>query len=241
MADINKPLAQIFQDMASIYQYLGGAERFRALAYLKASRVIRALPNDLVSYIHNNTLENIEGIGDSIAEKIKEFAKTGKIRKYEELKKVAPHELMDMMQITGFGPQSLKTIHEKLGIDTREEMIKALNDGRISHLKGFGEKKVNNMLRGLKLHKTVEERMPLWQALELSNAIAAEMKKIKEIKRLEIAGSVRRRKETIGDVDVLASCAANDRKKTVNRFVALPGVKAVLAQRRYPCQHHYGR
>ncbi len=230
MTELNKPLAQIFQDMSSIYQYLGGEERFRALAYLKASRVIRALQTDISDHIKNNTLEDIDGIGESIAEKIREFAKTGKIKKYEELKKEVPHELMDMVQITGFGPQSLKTIHEKLGIDSKEELIKALDDGRISSLKGFGQKKVDNMLRGLKLRKTVEERMPLWQAIELSEAVVAELKNIKEINHIEVAGSVRRRKETIGDVDVLASCAAKDRKKIVRRFVALPDIKAVLAK-----------
>jgi DNA polymerase (family 10) len=215
--------------MSAMYQYMGGAERFRTLAYLKAARVIGALQADVTTYIKNNTLEDIDGIGAHIADKIKEFVKTGKIKKYEELKTEVPHELLETMQISGFGPQSLKAIHEKLGVNSKEELVKALQDGSISNIKGFGKKKVENMLRGLKLHKTVEDRMLLWQALELGDTITRELEKLKEIKQIEVAGSVRRRKETIGDIDVLVACQPEHRKKIARSFVSLPGVKEVLA------------
>ncbi len=90
MPETNTALAQIFRDMSAMYQYMGGAERFRTLAYLKAARVIGALQADVTTYIKNNTLEDIDGIGAHIADKIKEFVKTGKIKKYEELKTEVP-------------------------------------------------------------------------------------------------------------------------------------------------------
>jgi DNA polymerase (family 10) len=152
------------------------------------------------------------------------------VQKYEELKKQVPHELLDMMQITGFGPQSLKSIHEKLGINSREELVKAMNDGTISGMKGFGRKKVENMMRGLKLHETVEERMLLSQALALGEVLVKELKELKEVKHIELAGSLRRRKETIGDIDILVSCAPAARKKIVERFTDSSHAKDVLAK-----------
>lgn len=230
MSDINRQLSNIFKDMSSIYQYMGGDERFRALAYLKASRAIGTLQEDISVFVKKDSLEEIPGIGESIAEKIKEFVKTGKIKKYEELKKRVPHGIMEMLEIKGFGPQSLKTIHEKLNINSKEELIAAMNDGRISSIKGFGRKKVENMLRGLKLHKVVEERMLLWNALQLGERIVTELKQLKEVKQIDLAGSLRRKKETIGDIDILVACAQKDRKKIVNRFTSVDFAKEVLVK-----------
>lgn len=230
MADNNRPLTEIFRDMSSIYQYIGGEERFRALAYQKAARSIGALQTDISSFAENDTLEDIPGIGEHIADKVREYLKTGKIRKYEELKKEVPHELMDMMQITGFGPQSLKAIHEKLGVSSKGELIKALNDGSIRGMKGFGKRKVENMLRGLDLHKATEERMLLWEAIELGDILLKELKLIKEVQHIELAGSLRRRKETIGDIDILVSCSTSARRKIVDKFVGLAQTKDILAK-----------
>lgn len=165
-SETNKIISQIFKDMSAIYRYIGGDERFRALAYSKAAKVIGSLPEDVTVYVSNNSLKKLPGIGESIAEKIAEFITTGKIKKYEVLKKSVPHELMDMEEIRGFGPQSLKRIHDELNISSKENLVEALQDGSIGKLKGFGHKKVENMLRGLKLHKTIEDRMLLWDALE---------------------------------------------------------------------------
>lgn len=226
----NRALSGIFHDMAVIYRYIGNEERFRALAYEKASRVINSLTDDISVYAKQNRLDDIPGIGEGIAGKIEEYLKTGKIVKYEELKKIVPHEIMEMMEITGFGPQSLKKIHSELGIDTREELIKALQDGRIEKMKSFGHKKVENMLRGLKLHKTVEERMLLWDALQAGKQVLEIMKKFAEVKQAELAGSLRRKKETIGDIDILVACPDKDRRKIVNYFTAATLAKRILAK-----------
>jgi DNA polymerase (family X) len=228
MSDLNIQLSRIFKDMSSIYEYLGGDQRFRSLAYQKVARVLYNLPEDISFYIKNNTLDDIPGVGESIAEKIKEYVATGSIKKYEELKDQVPHEILDMTEIKGFGPASLKAMHEKLHLNTREEIISALKDGSISKIKGFGKKKVENMIRGLKLHKTIEDRMLLWNALELGNKIVAGLKQVKEVLNIELAGSLRRKKETIGDIDILVSCKMNDRKKIITAFTMADYVKTIL-------------
>ena len=230
MPSTNKELAKIFKSMSNIYQYMGGEERFRALAYQKVARVLNNLPEDVSVYIQNDTVEDIPGVGEGIADKIREFIKSGKIKRYEELKKTVPVDLLEMMEITGFGPQSLKRIHEELKIKTKEQLIDALQKGTISKVKGFGKKKVENMLHGLKLHKTIEERILLWQALEIGDKILKEFKSIKEVHQTELAGSIRRGKETIGDIDVLVSAFEKDRKKIVSTFISFPFVKEVLAK-----------
>jgi DNA polymerase (family 10) len=156
--------------------------------------------------------------------------KTGKIKLYEQLKKSVPIELMDLMEIKGFGPQSLKQIHKQLKISTKDELFKALEDGTITKLKGFGQKKAANMLEGIKLHKTIEERMLLWDALEAGENIVQWMKKIPEVIHVELAGSLRRGKETIGDIDILASGDENNRKKIVDHFTSKEIAKQILAQ-----------
>jgi DNA polymerase (family 10) len=229
-SDNNKQLAKIFKEMSSIYQYMGGNDRFRALAYGKAAKVIGSLGEDISVDIKNNTLDDLPGIGEGISEKIKEFIATGKIKKFEELKKSTPYELMSMMEVRGFGPQSLKRIHDELKISTKQKLIRALEDGTVAKMKRFGQKKVENMLRGLKLHKTIEDRMLLWDALEVGEKIVNELKKMPEVKQAELAGSLRRKQETIGDIDVLVSCEEKNRKKIADHFSGSGFVKQVLAK-----------
>lgn len=228
MTPTNRSLAKIFKEMAAIYEFTDGVNRFRALAYLRASRLLAGLEEDISVYVENGKLGDLRGIGESIAGKIKEYLKTGKIAKYESLKTTVPHELLDMMEIKGFGPQSLKTIYSELGITTKEGIIKALKDGSISALKGFGPQKVENMKKGLKLHKTVEDRMLLWDALQLGEAFIDLLRPLSEIRKIALAGSIRRAKETIGDIDVLIAAADRHRKKIIDFIIALPQVTEVL-------------
>ena len=226
----NNKLATIFKEMSSIYKYMGAEERFRAISYGKASKVIDNLQDDVSIYIKKNTLEELPGIGESISEKIKEFIKTGEIKKYELLKKNTPHELIDMMEIRGFGPQSLKRIYNELNISTKKELINAIKDGRIQNLKGFGKAKTDGMLRGLKLHKIIEERMLLWDAMLVGKIIVDWLIQVPEIIQIEIAGSLRRKKETIGDIDILISCENKNRKKIINHFTNPSIAKQIIAK-----------
>jgi len=225
----NKELSDIFHNMAVIFRYKGD-DRFRALAYDKASRVIASLPEDIESFSKHDKLSDIPGIGTHTEEKIKEYFRTGKISKYEQLKKEVPLGILDMTEISGFGPQSVKKLHEELLVETKEELVKALQSGEVAKLKGFGKKKVEGMLRGLKLHKTIEERMLLWEALEAAEPLLKKLRSLQEVKKAELAGSLRRMKETIGDIDILVACDVKNRKKIVSFFTGSNMAKQVLAK-----------
>ena len=230
MSAQNHSLSRILFEMSEIYRYLGSEERFRTLAYAKASRVIDGLKEDIETFVANGTLEDIPGVGESIAEKILEFVQSGRIKKYEILRKKVPYELIDLMSVSGFGPQSLRQIHDELHISTRDELIAAMEDGRVGRLKGFGPKKVENMRRGLKLHKSAEARIPYRQAKEIADKVVEVMSEMAEVKQIAIAGSIRRGKETIGDIDILVACHPRDRKKIIQRFTMLDNRKQVLAR-----------
>ncbi|TAL58156.1 MAG: DNA polymerase/3'-5' exonuclease PolX [Bacteroidetes bacterium] len=229
-SEANKELSRIFKEMSAIYQYIGVGERFRALAYGKASKVIGSLAEDISTYIENDSLKDLPGIGEGISGLIKEYIRTGKIRKYESLKKNAPHELIEMMEIKGFGPQSLKRIHNELKVSTKAELIKALQEGKIEKLKGFGKKKTEGMLRGLKLHKTIEDRMLLWDALDVGEKLVERLKQLPEVKQAELCGSLRRRKETVGDIDILVSSEEKYRRKIIDYFTNSSVAKQILAK-----------
>jgi DNA polymerase (family 10) len=227
---VNGMLAAIFHEMAGMYRLLGEKNRFRALAYENASRTIKNLPDEISRYSIDHHLKKLSGIGESIEEKILEFLETGRIRKYEELKKEVPYELIGLIDISGFGPQTLTAIHEKLHINTKDELIEALSDGRLEMLKGFGKQKVENLKRALKLHKVLEERMLLGDALQLGETVLSQLIARPEVMKAELAGSLRRGRETIGDIDIIVAAKEKDRKKIMNVFTGLNETERVLAR-----------
>lgn len=229
MSTNNRKLAQIFRDMSNMYAFTGASNRFRTIAYERAAQMIGSMKDDLSAYSEKE-LEALKGIGHGIATKIEEFIATGRIRKYEELKKEIPLELVRLTSLSGIGPKTLKLLNEQLHITNKDELAKALRDGSILELPGFGKKRVENMIRGLEIHNKVENRILLWDAQTISDDIVEQLKKLKEIKNLEVAGSIRRRKETIGDIDILASCKTSDRQKIVSYFTKLDVVQDVLVK-----------
>ncbi|HIQ25500.1 MAG TPA: DNA polymerase/3'-5' exonuclease PolX [Persephonella sp.] len=228
MYNINKDLANILYKMAAIYEFKD--DTFRARAYERAAHIVEDLPDDIRNYVKEGKLLSIKGIGPGIASKIEEYIKNGKISKYEELKKEVPEDFIELIDFPGIGAKSLKKIYQELGITTKSELIKALKDGRVEQLKGFGKKKVEGMLKAIKMHEVAQRRMLLWYALELAKYIVEELKQLKEIKKIEIAGSIRRRKVTIGDIDILVVADDNDRYKIMDFFISLPEVKEVLVK-----------
>lgn len=221
-------LSVIFHRMADCYRYQ--EDRFRAIAYENVSKVLHNMKEDITDYAKDvKTLDAIGGIGESIAEKIIEFLQTGKIRTFEKLKKKVPYKLLELMDIKGFGPSTLRTLHDELRIRDREELIRALEEGKLTGLKGFGEKKIEGMKRSLKLFKETL-RMPLREAQQTGNGMLKEIRKFPGVQKAELAGSLRRKKETIGDIDIIILAEPRDRKKIVDRFIHLPQVGKVLAK-----------
>jgi len=227
---INQELSSIFKEMSNLYKYMGPTERFRALSYQKAANVLASLPNEINEYVKNNTLEDLPGIGESIGKKIREFINTGVIQKHKELKKDIPRELLEIIEIKGFGPQTIKKIHTTLNITSKKQLVDALQCGTIETLKGFGKKKTATLLESLKLHEQTQKRLLLNDALAIGEILVKELKKIPEIQNIELAGSLRRRKETIGDIDILISANDRDRKKIIDEFIKSDMIKKIMVK-----------
>lgn len=226
----NAELAEIFHHIATCYLYKGNENRFRANAYENAARILTNLDESITVYAKDvKTLEQLKGIGESIAEKIMEYLQTGKIKAYDKLRNEVPDELLELMNIDGMGPATVKTLHEKLKINNKEELVTALKNNKLTGLKNFGEKKITNIMRVLKINKE-HKRLLLKDAMQIAREILEEINKIKDVKKAELAGSLRRKKETIGDIDIVIVSEFKDRKKIVNKFVVLPQVQKILAK-----------
>lgn len=230
VAQNNTALASIFHRMAACYRYLGKEERFRAIAYENAAKILHSMKEDIADYAADiKSLDDINGIGESIAEKIMEYLHTGKIHTFEQLKKKVPYQLLELMDIKGFGPATIKILHDRLRINNREELVKALTENKLSLLKGFGEKKIENIKRALKIGKE-NKRMLRADAEKIGNELLARIRTLKGVQRAELAGSLRRKKETIGDIDIVILAEPLNRKKIVSSIIALPGVGKILMQ-----------
>lgn len=228
--DHNRALAEIFHRMAGCYRYKGVKQRFRAVAYENAARTILELKDDIRVYATDvESLDKLSGIGKSIAEKIIEYLKNGKIETFEKLKREVPEGLLEMMDVTGFGPATVKLLYQKFGIRNQEELVAAIGSGKLKGAKGFGAKKIDNLMRSLKLNKEGQERMLLPNALEAGYRVLDVIKKTEGVIKAELAGSLRRRKETVGDIDIVACAQRNDWKKIMNNILESKQVGRVLA------------
>jgi len=227
--DRNRQLAHIFEKMADILEFLGD-NPFRIRTYRRVAKILENLPMDVEEAIKTGYIKRIKGIGSSTLEKFEEFIKTGKVSKYEELRKKVPEELLELMDIPGIGPKTLKAAYEKLGIRTKEEFIKALKDGSLAKLPGFGAKKVEKILKGLELWQKAQERIPLVVAYPLAHSVLEFLKERIEglYENISIAGSLRRMKETIGDFDILVSAPEENWDKIHAQFVKFPDAEDVI-------------
>jgi DNA polymerase (family 10) len=222
----NKELADLFEKMADILEFKG-ENPFKISAYRKASRIIGDLTQDIEECAEKGELKNIPGIGEGMAQKIEEYLKTGKISKFEEVKKGISDELIAIMDIPGMGPKTLSMLHKEKGISNFSQLEKALNDGSLLGLFGIGEKKIENIKRGIQLLKQSKGRMNLGVAFPVAKRIVETLRQKTGSKKIEWAGSLRRMKENIGDIDILDT--GKDKEKIFQVFTHLPEVKEVLA------------
>jgi DNA polymerase (family 10) len=222
----NKELADLFERMADILEFKG-ENPFKISAYRKASRILGDLTQDIEEISEKGELKNIPGIGEGMAEKIVEYLKTGKISKFEEVRKGVSDELIAIMDIPGMGPKTLSMIHKEKGIGNLSQLERAVEDGSLVGLPGIGEKKVENIKRGIQLLKQSKGRMNLGMAFPVAKRIVETLRQKTGSKKIEWAGSLRRMRENIGDIDILAT--GPDKEKIVHSFTHLPEVKEVLA------------
>ena len=198
----NKEIADIFFQIAEILELKD--VQWKPRAYRKAAISLDNLKEDVEKIYKKgglDALEKIPGVGERIAKKIVEYLKTGKVKEYERLRKEQPSGLTDLMQIGGLGPRKIEFLYKKLGIKTVKQLETAVKQHKLKDLPGFGEKTEQNLLESLGLFRRSKERYFLHEALSVAEEILNELKKSKYINKIEIAGSTRRKKETIGDLD----------------------------------------
>lgn len=227
MNKFNKEVAEIFFKIADALEILGEMQ-FKVLAYRKAARVISELPDDLREIYKKGKLEEIPGIGEGIAKKIKEYIETGKMKKAEEVLSKLPEGLLPLMSIPSLGPKTIALAYKKLGVKNIDDLKRVLKDGSLAKLPGMGAKKIENIIKGIELWEKGQQRFLLGQIYPLVEEIIKELKAHKEIIEAIPAGSYRRMKETVGDVDILVM--TEESKKAVDIFCSLKGVERILAQ-----------
>ena len=218
-------VAAVLEEIAVLLE-LHGENPFRANAYAKAGRTIAQLEANLGDLVRDGTLDQVPGIGETLRDKITALVTTGKLPFYDDLKAKTPPGWLQMLRLPGMGPKKVKALSDQLGIDDLAKLKTACDKGDIAKLKGFGEKTQKNILEGLAFLDQLGNRVRLDQALLIAEAVAQDLKKIKGVHRLELCGSVRRRKETIKDIDILVS--AKDAGPIMDAFVALPMVQKVI-------------
>ncbi len=221
----NQELARRFDRIADALE-IKGETGFRVLAYRKAARTLTDLGADIEALDADGKLEEVPGIGSGIAKKIHEYLATGRMQKYDEAVGGLPAGLFEMLNIQGVGPKTVKQLYDKLGVTTPAELKQAIESGRLAELPGMGEKKGANILKGIRTGEQTGERMYLDEAFELADTVMSHMKLDPDIGRLAFGGSLRRGKETVGDIDILATGARAG--EIVKYFTTHPKVRQVL-------------
>ncbi|MEW6304097.1 MAG: DNA polymerase/3'-5' exonuclease PolX [Verrucomicrobiota bacterium] len=220
-------VAAILTEIGTLLE-LKGENPFKTRAYVNAARTLEGLTEPLEQLIAEDRLGDIQGIGDALKQKITELVATGRLAYYEDLKASIPAGLVEMLQIPGLGPKKVKAMHDKLGIETIEQLETACKAGKVAELDGFGEKTQGKILEGIEHKRTFASRHHLSDALAVAEPILQSLRGHPDVIRCSTAGSTRRMKEVIGDIDFLAS--SKDPAAVIDFFTSQPGVKTVSAK-----------
>lgn len=220
-------VAQILGEIATLLE-LKGENPFKSRAYVNAARALENLAEPLERIVAGNRLGEIDGIGEALQKKITELVTTGRLSYHEELKAATPPGLLLMLEIPGLGPKKIKAIHDLLGIESVEELEQACNDGRVATLKGFGEKTALNICEGIQRRRTYATRHLLGDVLLDAEELLENLRAHPRVLRCSAAGSLRRRREVVGDLDFLAS--SKDPASVIEAFVTQPGLLRVIAR-----------
>ncbi len=220
----NQEIAHIFNSIADILE-IRGENPFRIRAYRRAAQNMEGLAED-VTGIHEAELKTIPGIGQDLADKIQEYIKTGRLVFYEKLKKEVPPGLVEMLHVPGLGPKTVKMLFEKIKIRAIDDLERLAKKGGLQGLPGIQKKTEGNILKGIAMIKRRTERSPIGHVLPVAEDIISKLREGAPVKELSLAGSLRRWKDTVKDIDLLAS--STDPKHVMHVFICLPQVKEVL-------------
>ncbi|MCX6340560.1 MAG: DNA polymerase/3'-5' exonuclease PolX [Candidatus Aureabacteria bacterium] len=224
----NREIADIFEEIADILD-IRGENPFRIRSYRNAARAIGDMSESVAAMVREGKdIETIPGIGKSIDEKIREIVTTGKLKFLNELRASLPKGLTELLRIEGLGPKKVKLFYEKMKIDSVDKLEAAAKGGTLRELEGMGDKSEENLLKAIARYRAGQGRFKLSVGLEYAESIARYLKKSKGVKAIEAAGSVRRRRETVGDLDILAICAPGS--DIMDRFIKYDGIEQVTAK-----------
>jgi len=222
---VNSELVRAFERIADLLE-ITGADRFRINSYRRAARTIKETVEDLAVTATENRLGRLPGIGKSTAAKIEQYLQTGRIDLLDELSAKLPEGLPALLEVPGLGPKKVAVLHAKAGIGSVQELQAALAAGGLETLPGFGATSVQRIAEGLVMLASVQGRTPLGVALPIAQALADHVAALEETEQVQVAGSLRRGCETVGDVDLV--CASASGQAVVDAFVTQPGVRRVL-------------
>lgn len=227
----NRVVAKILYEVADLLELEG--VQFKPRAYRRAAQAVESCPTPIEDLVAQERLHELPGVGESIANKIEEIVKTGKLTLHEELKARFPVDLHALTQVEGIGPKTAKLLYEAFGVRNLEDLERVVREGRIKEVKGLGPKMEEKIRRGLEETKRAERRELLGHALPLAREFQGKLMATGLFQRVEPAGSLRRGKETIGDLDILA--LSSQPEEAAEAFVALPEVEEVLAKGAKKC------
>src|SRR4030095_8037922 len=223
-----KEIAQALEEIGTLLE-LKGENPYKVLAYHNAARALEGMSDDLGALVKEQRLREIPGGGEALSEKITELFKTGKLKYWEDLKKSFPPGLPEVLKIPGMGPRKVKALFDKLAISGLGELEYACKENRLVDLPGFGIKTQENILKGIVSLNKNQGAFLFDAAFEAGERILEQVQKVCGLLQACIAGSLRRRKEIIHDVDVLVA-AKSGVEKIMADFTRLKGVESVLAQ-----------
>ncbi|MBI2886557.1 MAG: DNA polymerase/3'-5' exonuclease PolX [Chloroflexi bacterium] len=223
----NPAVAQVFENIGKLLEVQGDSP-FKIRAYQRVAREIDHLPGDINTLAAQDKLRTIPGVGEEIEKKIRELLATGRLNFYQRLLQELPGGLVEMMEVPGLGPKMAARMWKELGVTTLPELEAALQDGRVAALPRMGAKTAENLLHQLEaLRGRKAERVPLGEARPVAEAIVAALSRASGARNVTAAGSIRRWRDTVGDIDILAT--ADDPQSVTDAFVGLPEVAEVLS------------
>jgi DNA polymerase (family 10) len=222
----NKQIAKVFADIADLLE-LKGENPFKIRAYQKVIRSIEHLPVEVEQLVREDRLKEVPGVGEAITKKITELITTGKLDYYEKLKAEFPEGISTLLSIPGVGPKTAMLLSTELGISTVDELEAAIVGGEVARLYRMGDKTAENILHQIQAMRRKDQRIPIGEALPLVDEILSRLGKVPGVKNLVPAGSLRRFRETVGDIDLMGT--ADNAEEVIQTFTSLPLVKEVLA------------
>jgi DNA polymerase (family X) len=223
-----RQITEILDEMGTLLE-LKGENPFRSRAFHNAAQIISGITDDLSILVASQSLTKLKGIGDALSDIITELYKTGVSKQHEELRASIPAGVLELLHLQGLGPKKVRILYEKMNIKSVSELKKACEQKLLRSIEGFGAKTEDNILKSIEQKENSSDKHLYPQAFESADKIVRMLKSIKEIEYCNYAGSLRRCKELIGDIDILVCAANNNRSDIIKKFIAYEEVGSILA------------